>query len=560
MNSAICVCVLISGLAVGVDTQSVKCVRLTLPNEPDAVLANIGQLFARQVQERCGAQVITSGEAPVVVQLCLQADLAPEAYRIDGAAAGVIRIAASDRRGLLFGLGKLLRTSRFGADGFSPGTWRGTSQPLKPVRGIYLATHFHNFYHEAPLEEVERYVEELALWGFNTVLVWYDMHHFPGFDSPEAVAFRERLHRICGAARRLGLDVGLTTVANEGHADSPAAVRADVSGMRGASFASDICISKPEGQEYVLTNFRRLYSWARDLEPKWLVLWPYDSGGCGCSLCRPWGSNGFVTITQPLTALARESLPGVHVVLSTWFFDESEWQAVTAFFAKNQPWVDYALAEGTTRPMPGQLPLVGFPEISMFETFPWGGFGATPLPRHFQSQWDAVKSSSSGGFPYSEGIYEDINKVIFSQFYWSDAPAEQTLREYAAYEFSPDVADDVVQIIATLERNHHWRWWPGMLDGAKLDYDWFPSRGAVRQPDPGAEEAYAIAQRVDAQLSPHARQSWRWRLLYLRALLDAELKTNGGAPNDLCNAAFAELLGIYHAQNANPALRPPLQN
>ena len=66
------------------------------------------------------------------------------------------------------------------------------------------------------------------------------------------------------------------------------------------------------------------------------------------------------------------------------------------------------------RPLPGQLPMVGFPEISMYETFPWGGFGATPLPRHFPSQWDAVKLRSSGGFPYSEGISEDLNKVLFS--------------------------------------------------------------------------------------------------------------------------------------------------
>lgn len=47
-------------------------------------------------------------------------------------------------------------------------------------------------------------------------------------------------------------------------------------------------------------------------------------------------------------------------------------------------------------------------------------------------------------------------------------------------------------------------------------------------------------------------------LLYLRALLDAELKANGGAPNARCKEAFAELIQIYHAQNANPVVRPPL--
>jgi len=46
--------------------------------------------------------------------------------------------------------------------------------------------------------------------------------------------------------------------------------------------------------------------------------------------------------------------------------------------------------------------------------------------------------------------------------------------------------------------------------------------------------------------------------LFLRALLDAELKGNGGKPNERCNEAFAELIRIYHAENANPAVRPTL--
>lgn len=46
----------------------------------------------------------------------------------------------------------------------------------------------------------------------------------------------------------------------------------------------------------------------------------------------------------------------------------------------------------------------GFPEISMHETFPWGGFGATPLTARAQAQWNALKEGLAGGFPYSEEI------------------------------------------------------------------------------------------------------------------------------------------------------------
>ncbi|MHB8970702.1 MAG: beta-N-acetylhexosaminidase family protein [Pirellulaceae bacterium] len=538
--------------------QPTNSVQLVLPAQANAVVQNIGRVFARQIRQRCAAEIVTSGTAPLVVELALDTGIGAEGFRIEDRVGGGVRISGNDERGLLYGVGKFLRTSRFGEGGFTPGLWRGTSIPQKPVRGIYLATHFHNFYHDAPVEQVQQYVEDLGLWGFNTVVVWYDMHHFSGFDSAAATEFRSRLQAICSAARQIGLEVGLTRVANEGYANSPAAIRADVRGMRGSIFATDICPSQPEGREYILQEFGRLCDWASAFEPKWVILWPYDSGGCGCAACQPWGSNGFVKMSESLAALARQELPQVQIIVSTWFCDEGEWQGLAENFTARHPWADYLLAEGTTRPTPGGLPLVGFPEISMHETFPWGGFGATPLPRRAQDQWNVVKQFSQGGFPYSEGLYEDITKAVLSQLYWNDRPIADTLREYADFEFAPEVSEEVVQVITTLEQNHHWRWWPGELEGVKLDLDWFPSRGAAPQADPGAEAAYESVRRIDAQLSPQARQSWRWRLLFVRALLDAELKINGGRPNPRCDEAFAELIEIYHAQNANPALRPPL--
>lgn len=533
-------------------------VRVVMPQNASSVITNIAAVFARQVTHRCAAKVVTSGAAPLIVELTLAPSIGTDGFRIEDRSDGSVRIVGNDERGLLYGVGKFLRTSRYDQGGFTPGTWRGTSVPQKPVRGIYLATHFHNFYHDAPVEKIQRYVEELGLWGYNAVVVCYGLNHFDGFEDPKAVAFRTRLHAICETATRIGLDVGFLLVANEGYANSPAAIRADVKGMRGAMFPTDICTATPEGRQYVMDNFARLFNWYADLYPRYVGIWPYDSGGCGCAQCRPWGSNGFLKASEPLAALAQQKLPGVRIIASTWLFDESEWQGLTKAFAAKKPWADYVLTEETTRAMPGGLPTIGFPEISMHNTFPWGGFGATPLPRLFQGRWNAVKQKSSGGFPYSEGIYEDITKAVFSQFYWNDRPAEETLREYVAFEYSPEVVDEIVKVIATLEQNHHWRWWPGELEGVKLDMNWFPSRGTKSQADPGAEEAYITIQRIDKQLTPQARKSWRWRLLYLRTLLDAELKANGGAPNGRCNEAFAELIEIYHAQNANPAVRPPL--
>ena len=428
-----------------------------------------------------------------------------------------------------------------------------------PVGGIYFATHFHNFYHDAPIDEVQRYIEDLSLWGYNTLIVWYDMHHFNGWDDPKAVEFRSRIRQFAEAAKAVGVGVGFGVVVNEGYGNSPAELRADMRGMRGAMMPSDICISKPEGQKYVLKNFAQFFDWTTDLHPSHVWIWPYDSGGCGCTQCQPWGNGGFLRAAEPLARLIREKSPGVKIILSTWYMDKKEWAGLAQAFQTRPGWVDYLLSEADTDAFkngsPGGLPLVGFPEISMNGMWPWGGFGANPQPTAFQRYWDSVKKPLHGGFPYSEGIYEDINKVLFAQFFWDPMrSATEILKEYAAYEFSPEVTDEALSVIETLDRNHHFRWWPGLLEGYT---EWFPSKNVMPQSDPGAEKAYETAKSIDAKLTPQARHAWRWRIVFLRTLLDAELKRNGGRPNEACEEAFLELTRIYHAQGAIVDLKPP---
>ena len=50
---------------------------------------------------------------------------------------------------------------------------------------MYLATHFRNFYHRAPIQEVEAYIEDLALWGYNAITVWFDRHHYSSIHDPK---------------------------------------------------------------------------------------------------------------------------------------------------------------------------------------------------------------------------------------------------------------------------------------------------------------------------------------------------------------------------------------
>jgi len=523
----------------------VQHVRIVLPPQADAVVERIAQVFSRQVAQRCNARPSTAGEAPLRVELAIEPGIGAEGFTIADGPEGVIRILGNDRRGLLYGVGKFLRTSRYDQGGFTAGVWRGTSVPEMEVRGIYFATHFHNFYHVAPVEDVQRYVEDLGLWGYNTLMVWYDMHHFNGFDDPETVEFRQRLHQILGAAKSVGLQTALVLVANEGYANSPQDLRADVGGMRGARFHSDICPSQPGGQQYLLANFTRLFDSFADLLPEYVCIWPYDSGGCGCKECQPWGSSGFMKTAEPIARLAKKKFPGVKTVLSTWFFTAEEWESLSKAFTKKPDWVDYVLGEYLTgldyklplqAGVPGHLPMVGFPEISMWGMLPWGGFGANPLPQRLQDMWRPRAGHLAGGFPYSEGIYEDINKALCGQFYWKpDQPADETLKEYIAFEYSPEVVDDVLAAIHILEKNH--------------------LRDRIGE---SAIQACEVMEKAEARLTPQARGAWRWRVLYLRALIDREMhRSKGELQGETLKQAFDELTEIYHAQNALDAVRPP---
>lgn len=543
--------------------QSHNVVSIALPDNPSPLDERVAETFQRHLAARCAQDGSAAGGCPPPdIALAIDPALGAEAYRVDDIPGG-LRVSGGDERGLLYGLGKVLRTSRFDPE-FELSAWRGASAPARSLRGIYFATHFHNYYHTAPVEDLEWYVEEMALWGFNCLMAWYDCHHFTGFDDPAAVAFRERLHRLFAVASGVGIGAGLIVIGNEAYPTSPDDLRADLSTVRGAYYVEDVCPSKPGALDYTLGVLGPVFEWAAAQGVTYICIWPYDPGSCGCAGCRPWGASGFVRCVDAIASLARGILPRLNLIVSSWYMEVDEWRAFGRALAASPTLADIVMVEDPALfedgKWPADVPLIGFPEISMEGMWPWGGFGANPQPRRFAAAFRRVASRLAGGFPYSEGIFEDVNKFVWAQLYWApERPVEDILCEYAAHEFSPDIANEMLRVFTTLERNHHDRWWPGELEGVMLTQDWFPSRGVAPMADEGAEEAFAAMRRMDERLPARARASWRWRILYLRALLDSRLKANGGAPDEECMTAFRELAGIYHVVPAtDPTVRPPI--
>ncbi len=514
------------------------------PRRPGPLVRNAISIFVRQAGTR-------SARLPRKVELVIRAGTPVEGFTIAGKPSGTVRVTAADERGLLYGLGKLLRAP----------AWRGTSAPVSPVRGIYLASHFGNFYEVAPPDELQRYVEELALWGVNAVVISFPPWQYASFDDPAARANLERIRLTMRAAKRAGMRVGLLGTANQGFKTAPPELLAqpypDDWKRRGA-LGVNICPSQPAGREYLTAMWRRLLEEFKDPGLDYVGWWPYDEGGCGCKDCWPWGVRGYPTMCRRISALARERHPGVKFILSTWMYDSppaGEWEGLTRLLATDKSWVDYILADAheafprypLDRGVPGGLPLLNFPEISMWRMWPWGGYGANPLPAHSQQLCNQVAGRLAGGFPYSEGIYEDINKAIYAQFYWDPRrQAEDTVKEYIAYEYSPEVVGDVAEAIRLLEENHQHE-----------TKNLARNLGAA-----SAAQAFELMKKADAKLTGEARHAWRWRILYLRAQIDAELHNNGGMlRGPVLKQAFDELVRIYHAEHVhtNKVAPPPLQ-
>jgi hypothetical protein len=444
-----------------------------------------------------------------------------------------------------------------------------------------LATHFFNWYHVAPIEEIERYMCELALWGCNALMVVFDIKLFQSINDPEASEIAERLNAVLAAGKRVGMRPALTVCANAGYAGSSKELWAETAGIRYGRKVWDLCPSKPRARKLLLQWFDERLDAFADVGIEIVTLWPYDDGGCSCPECSPWGSNGFLSISEPMSRRFRQINPNGTVILSTWAFDSwadenrnamVEWEGLKRALAEKSDWADYImtterivkdpnldpsrryrLEEGA----PGGLPLVDFPEISMYGIDPWGVFGANPLPTHLATQWHKIADHVAGGFAYSEGIYEDLNKVLTLQFYWNqDTNPLEVVHDYAAYEFSEEAATEVVRGVEILEENHEHllmcisggneQFHENVIKAGAPDgpYEFRVKTGALSR----AKECLDILEGVDRALSRRARSSWRWRLLLLRARLDVELKRNNKLPNSKCEPHFHELRELYCAQ------------
>lgn len=493
-------------------------------------------------------------------ELALSASLGTEGFalqsRFTAGSSRVTYVAAHEANGVLYGMGKLLRQIRFSDGRFELPELHLASKPDKAVRGIYFAAHFVNWYCHAPLSDIAAYLEELALWGVNDLMTWFDLSNYADLQDGEGML--DRIEWTARYAEQVGMRTTRVSVSNEGFSGQVGRGRpmlsrnafsdTDYHPLRAADRAfggmdTDICPSQPDGRTLILRNKEHYFSQLRHVDS--VVFWPYDPGGCNCERCLPWPET-FMALNRELAERIGTLHPHARFHVSAWWLGAHRDDEDDAFFAQlesdgelESSWFDCIFVghaeaarwKDAGRTLPKRHPLVLFEEISMFDAIPWGGKGANPALRKFMDELDRLGDDIGGAMCYSEGIYEDVNKVAIVQKLWDDtlSPAEMAA-EYANYYFGSDCAELAARYICKLE-------------------------ALVVDPDIGAAAAQALEQQageVERAMSEWAKSDWRWQIVRLRAAMQTRidaLKSLGEKPASLSNrgtAIYEEFESLYN--------------
>ena len=470
-------------------------------------------VFLEVVRERIPVEEDRGG---LQVELRMDPKIGPEeSYRVDGSGSS-FTVTGADRLGLYYGIGKLLHTAVWTDKRFAPKATDGVISPECPYRAIYFCTHFYNWYNLAPVEELEKYARDLLLWGYNIIHCTCSTSIYDSLEVPKAKALFAKIRRILTIAKKYGMKISVGGPVNQAFKSTPVQYHGDNScyDRRCKVAGINICPEKPGALDYLLDSWRARFELLKDLRIDIIAFWPYDEGGCGCEKCRPWGANGYPKLCRHLAKLAREYFPEAKFRVSTWFFDqpddEGEYEGFYRQIENGElDFIDHLMTDSHSgfpkypRTHQPPLPTVGFPEISMHGLRPWGGRGANPLLRRFQSQWDECKHVMLGGMPYSESIYEDISKIQYIGYYWDkDRHYTDILKEYVNYEYAPELYEEILEMCHLIEDNH-----TDVVKGQEPDM--------VK-----ARRVVELAEYVDARLGRAAKTGFRWRLLYIRAKLD----------------------------------------
>ena len=384
-----------------------------------------------------------------VSQLADDGDDAPEGYRIqvrtDGQGPAIL-IVGNDARGLLYGVGHLLRTLRMERGSIRLDTHLDlTTAPHYPLRGHQLGYRDKtNSYCSWDLPQWDEYIRDMVIFGANAI----ELIPPRSDDNADSVHFPLPPLRMMKGMSQLAddydVDVWIWFPAMDEDYTDPATV------------------------EFALNEWNEVF----ELLPR------IDN------IFVPGGDPGR---TQPGVLLAMlekqaEQLRRTHPDAKMWLSPQGftpEWMDELVGILVDQeptwldgvvhgPWVHTTMAD-FRQLIPNRYPIRNYPDIThslncQFPVPDWDvAYGVTegretinPRPRDQATIFHYSQPHTIGFLTYSEGCNDDVNKCIWSCLGWDpDRDVVEILREYSRYYIGDRYTESFAQGLLALERN--WR-------------------------------------------------------------------------------------------------------
>lgn len=420
----------------------------------------------------------------------------PEGFQIkvtSGNGRRILWILGNDARGVLYGVGRLLRELKMAPGQITiPDQLDLATAPKYALRGHQLGYRPKtNSYDAWDVPVWEQYLRDLAIFGCNAIELIpprsdddADSPHFPRPPS----AMMVEMSRL---AAEFGMAVWVWYPAMDADYADPKTVAAALDEWSAVyeKLPRLDAVFVPGGDPGH-THPKALMTL---LEKQTLRLHKYHPAA------QMWVSpQGF---TQPWMDLFLESLNK----------EAPDWLSGVVY----GPQVRTGLAQ-LRAAVPAKYPIRHYPDITHTRQcqFPVPGWDVAyavtegrecinPRPEDEAAIFRSLQPHTMGFLTYSEGCNDDVNKVVWSALGWDpDIQVVDLLRDYARYFIGERYREDFAQGLLALERN-----WRGPLLA-----------------NPGVEVTLAQFQAMEKQAAPSDLKNWRFQQALYRAYYDAYVR------------------------------------
>ena len=160
-----------------------------------------------------------------------------------------------------------------------------------------------------------------------------------------------------------------------------------------------------------------------------------------------------------------------------------------------------------------------------------------PRPTELRTLHRIFSPYTIGSVSYSEGVHDDVNKMIWSALEWNkDADLREILLDYARLFFYGTDEEKIADTILLLEKS----WQGDPVENPCIDF------------------AYNNLCELKANY-PALSDNWRFMLLYFRGCCDKIVKMRRSFENKLCKDAL-RILGEYNIHKALTILKTPFND